>query len=182
MRIRGEELTRCAAQPVTLERADGTSLTLRLAPLPLGFHRRLRRRGIVSPQPPSRVARDSQGRPLRDASGQATLMVDERDPAYRDQVEAYHQRVAVLAIAEALRGDADVEFAARPPAEGEGESQPGPWAAYADAVFEELEAAGFTASDVARLCEALCGMTRLLDAQVQEARAGFFSTPVRGSG
>jgi len=117
MRVRGQQLAGVGAQRVSLVRGDSTTLPLLVQPLPLGFHRRLGLFGLVPPQPPVRVARDAGGAPLRDVQGHAVTLRDESDPAYLAAVELYHQRVAVLAVAEALKGDPDVEFVSRPPGE-----------------------------------------------------------------
>ena len=99
-----------------LPRADGSSLVLTLQPLPLGFHGRLRDNGIVPPTPPVRVARDSTGKPIRDGNGLALMRADEQDPRYRQELELYHQRVAVLVLVESLQADPDVEIETPAPA------------------------------------------------------------------
>ena len=174
MRVRGQELAGVGAQRVSLVRGDGTTLPLLVRPLPLGFHRRLRSFGLVPPQPPVRVAREAGGSPLRDAQGHAVTLRDESDAAYLAAVELYHQRVAVLAVAESLKSDPEVEFVSRPP--GESVSEASAWTGYADALFAELEAAGFTAGDLTQLCGLICRMSRLLDEHLRDAR-GNFSSP-----
>lgn len=173
MRVRGQELTAIGAQRVSLVRGDGSTLPLLVRPLPLGFHRRLRSMGLVPPQPPVRVARDAGGAPLRDAQGHAVRLRDDGDPAYLAAAELYHQRVAVLAVAEALQGDPDVEFASRPPVEMGNSSESNAWTGYADALYAELEQAGFTAGDLTQLCGFVCRMSRLLDEHLREARGNF---------
>lgn len=168
MRIRGCELSSEFTQSVSLSRPDGSTLALTLRPLPLGFQRRLRERGIVPPQPPVRVARESNGQPVRDASGCAMTLRDESDAGFAAAVELYHQRVAVLAIAESLKSDSRVEFEVQEPA-GDG----GAWTAYADALFVELEQAGFTSGDLLHLCSAICRMSRLLDDDLRRSRGNF---------
>lgn len=173
MRVRGQELAGVGSQRVSLVRGDGTTLSLLVRPLPLGFHRRLRSCGLVPPQPSVRVAREAGGSPLRDAHGQAVTIRDESDAAHLAAVELYHQRVAVLAVAEALKGDADVEFATRPPMDSVTDAVA--WTSYADALFNELEAAGFTAGDLTQLCGLICRMSRLLDEHLRDARGNFSS-------
>jgi hypothetical protein len=174
MRVRGQELAGVGAQRVSLIRGDGTTLPLLIRPLPLGFHRRLRSLGLVPPQPPVRVARDAGGSPLRDAQGHAVTLRDESDAAYLAAVELYHQRVAVLAIVESLKGDPDVAFTSQAPGESAGDVSA--WTSYADTLFAELEAAGFTAGDLTQLCGLICRMSRLLDEHLRDAR-GNFSLP-----
>jgi len=178
MRVRGQELAGVGSQRVSLARGDGSVLPLLVRPLPLGFHRRLRTLGLVPPQPPVRVARDVGGSPLRDAQGHAVMLKDESDATYLAAVELYHQRVAVLAVAEALGNDPDIEWNAQPPAQGVIESAA--WTGYADALFAELEAAGFTAGDLTHLCGLICRLSRLLDEHLRDAR-GKFSSPGKGS-
>lgn len=171
MRVRGRELTGACSQRVSLLRGDGSTLSLLMQPLPLGFQRRLRSAGLVPPQPPCRIARDSSGAPLRDGQGQAVTLRDESDAAWMAALEQYHQRIAVLAVAESLKCDADVEFRSRPPAAGS--TEPAAWAAYADALFEELEEAGFSAGELTQLCGFVCRLSRLLDDHLREARGNF---------
>lgn len=173
MQLRGQTESERFTQLVTLPRPDGRDWTFRLQPLPLGFHRRLRERGLLPPLPPHRLVRDSTGRPLRDESGLAATSADPQDPQYRADLERYHQRVAVLAVAESLRADPDVAFDAAPPTADD----PAAWTAYADALDAELEAAGFTAGDLVLLCNAVCRLSNLLGDHLQRARSTFSSAP-----
>ncbi len=174
MRVRGQELTGIGAQRVSLVRGDGSTLSLLVRPLPLGFHRRLRSMGLVPPQPPVRVARDAGGSPLRDAQGHAVTLRDESDASYLAAVELYHQRVAVLAVAEALKSDPDVEFATRAPVDSELAGDGNAWLVYADGLYAELEQA-WTSGDLTQLCGFICRMSRLLDEHLREARGNFSS-------
>lgn len=171
MRVHGEELSGSFTRSISLSRPDGSTLSLTLQPLPLGFHRRLRACGIVPPQPPVRVARESGGQPLRDGNGHALTLRDEHDPAHLAALELYHQRVAVLAVAESLKADRSVEFTAKEPT-AKAEAA---WADYADALFAELEHAGLTAGDLAHLCSFVCRMSRLIDDDLRRARGNFSS-------
>lgn len=171
MHLRGQPRATPFTQTVTLPRPDGSDWSFTLSPLPLGFHRRLRSRGLLPPTPPSRLVRDSSGRPLRDESGQAITTVDTTDRRYLAELELYHQRVAVLAVAEALRADPDVVFDAPPPADDSSDA----WTRYADALHAELEAAGFTAGDLILLCQAVCRLSNLLTDHLR-ATCGNFSS------
>lgn len=152
-----------------------------MSPLPLGFHRRLRDLGVVAPQAPVKVARESSGKPLRDGNGLAVMMADERDLAYRSELELYHQRVAVLAVAEALRDDPDVTFDAVPPERTAEKGISSAWLDYADAVYDELGQAGFTDGDLIRLCDEVCRLSNLLDRHLAAARQNFFPPPPANS-
>lgn len=174
MRIAGQTPQTRFHQIVQLPRPQGTGPTLVLSPLPLGFQRRLRGQGLRPPVAPTRVARDPQGRALRQANGQAAVIVDEQDPDYLQSYELYHQRVAVLSIVEALRHDPEVEFDTR------AEDFPDDWPSYADQVYAELEAAGWTAGDLVWLCTHICQLSNLLEAHLEETAADFSSAAGAG--
>lgn len=171
MQLRGQNRVTSLTQTVTLPRPGGNDWTFTLQPLPLGFHRRLRSRGVSPPAPPVRLVRDSSGRPLRDEAGQAVTTIDTTDRQYLAELELYHQRVAVLAVAEALRADPQVSFDVPPPT---GDSSDA-WTQYADALHTELEAAGFTAGDLILLCQAVCRMSNLLTDHLRTACGNFSS-------
>lgn len=171
MQLRGQNRATPFTQTVTLPRPDGDGWSFTLQPLPLGFHRRLRTRGLLPPSPPARLVRDSSGRPLRDETGQVVTAADTTDRQYLAELELYHQRVAVLAVAEALRADPRVAFDAPPPAA----DVPEAWTQYADALHAELEAAGFTAGDLILLCQAVCRLSNLLSDHLRMAWGNFSS-------
>lgn len=162
-------LTPSSARVVQLPRLGGEPITLAMQPLPLGFHRRLRGRGVVPPQPPRRVARDSSGKPLRDESGLAILTSDDSDADYLNQLDLYHQRVAVLGIVESLKSDSQVTFASHPPSTNSAEA----WCLYADSLFDEMESAGLTAGDLALLSHWTCRLSNLIDGDMQGASRNF---------
>ncbi|MCA9081441.1 MAG: hypothetical protein KDA58_12835 [Planctomycetaceae bacterium] len=161
--------------PCVLRRAAGDQLTLQLRPLPLGFHRRLRERNIVPPAPPLRVARDSNGRPIKDTQGHAVTLSDPHRPEYLAQLEAYHHRVAILSLAEALSDDPEIRFETLCPNDAANTTASDQWLAYADALAEELETAGFTAGDLIRLCQEICRLSNLFDDHIQTQAANFSS-------
>lgn len=158
----------CAAVEVAVG-DEGTRVRLR--PLALGFQRRMKERGVVPPCPPRTVVRDSHGRAIKDERGQAVLMVDEAEPGYLAAVEEYHERLAVLMIAESIEG---VTFTAERPTDDAG------WSAYADAVAAELAAAGLTAGDFVRLCRGVCEASRMSEGSLDVAADAFFSSAGTG--
>ncbi|MCA9053855.1 MAG: hypothetical protein KDA75_08460 [Planctomycetaceae bacterium] len=160
---------------MTLPRPDGEAWIFTVQPLSLGFHRRLREHGVTAPFAPVRLARDSAGRPLRDAAGVVVTTTDAADPQFVEQLEQYHQRVAVLAVAEALQVDPQVSFEARPPA---ADAPYGAWCDYADALYAELESAGFSAGDLILFCDAIARLSNLIGDHLQQARSNFSSQPV----
>ncbi|MCG6154895.1 hypothetical protein [Rubinisphaera margarita] len=168
MKYCGKVVSGDYSRVVAMGRPDGSSWEVCVRPLRLSFHRVLRERGVMMPQPPTRVSRDSQGRVIRDADGVAVLQRDESDAGYLAAVEKYHQRVATLIVWESLREDSRFEFEVKEPAEG------GDWGAFADALYVELEEAGWTAGDVIWFCEQVAELSQLSAGHVREARADFF--------
>lgn len=164
-----------APVPFQLPRPAGPPLILQLRPLPLGFHEQLHARGLTPPLPPSRVARDSSGRPLRDESGNALLLSDTNSPAFLQARELYHQRVAVLVVYESLRADDSITFDTPPPPEHTTDSTR--WADFADSLYRELQQAAFTAGDLILICQEVCRLSNLLEDHLRQAHASFFSPP-----
>lgn len=164
-------LTPYSCRVIQLPRPTGEPLTLTMQPLSLGFHRRLRGRGLVLPSAPHKVARDSSGKPLRDDSGLAVMTADASDADYLNELDLYHQRVAVLAIVESLQSDPQVKFATAPPTAND----PHAWIRYADAIFDEMEAAGLTAGDLAHLSNWTCRLSNLIEGDLHKATANFSS-------
>ncbi len=156
---------------IQLSRPAGDPVALTMQPLSLGFHRRLRSRGIVPPQAPRKVARDSSGKPLRDESGLAVMTIDVNDADYLNELDLYHQRVAVLAIVESLQADPNIQFTVSPPVTSDTLA----WTRYADALFDEMEAAGLTAGDLAQLSNWTCRLSNLIESDLQKATANFSS-------
>jgi hypothetical protein len=154
----------------TLPLPNGTTLPILLQPLPLGFHRRLHQHHVTPPQPPTKIARDSHGKPLRDANNQALTLRDEADPAYRQQLDLYHQRLAVLMIAEALQPDPNLRFDTPRPSTDD-------WTAYADNLYQELQGAGWTDGLLLHLCNLIARTSHLLDEDLNEAGRNFSNTP-----
>lgn len=169
MRIDGQDATWRTTVTVRLPRPEGDGPLLLLSPLPLGFARALREHQVRAPQAPQRVARDPQGRPLRQANGQAVVLADEQDGDYLAEREAYQQRVAVLAVVTGLRHDPSVAFETSPA------DHPDDWRPYADRLYAELEAAGWSAGDLVWLTTQLAKLSNLLDSQLAEASADFSS-------
>lgn len=176
MRIKGLQPRSSYSSVCELPRPGGESIVLRMQPLRLGFARSLRERGIVPPEPPLRVVRDASGRPLRDERGQAVTVAAETDGEYLRQLELYHQRVAMLAVAESLEADPDVTFETPRPDGNNG------WSEYSDALHAEMERAGLTAGDLVHLCEYACRLSNLAGDHLREASRGFSSVRPEGTG
>jgi len=168
MKIQGQTPAATYTKTIALPRPDGSEWILSITPLPLGFHRRLHERGIVSPAPPRRVARDSNGQPLKDRSGLAVMMQDDHDAGYQAEVVRHQQELAALMVFEGLRHDPGIEFETQPPSEGT-------WQPFAAALCDEFEAAGWSLGDLTIVCEEICRLSNLLDDHLQEAEQVFSS-------
>ncbi len=168
MKIHGQPFTVDYSKQIELPRPDGRSLVLTIRPLALAFHRRLRKNGIAPPTPPTRVARDSSGRPIRDERNLAVLVADDQDAAYAESCELYHQRIAILVAVEALRDDPGLQFETSRPAEGTD------WCHYADRLHEEFEQAGWSAGDLIHICDEVCRLSNLVDEHMQRSYERFF--------
>lgn len=170
MKIAGQTVGHCFSSIYHLRRGEASHLTLRLNPLPLSFHKRLRDRGIVAPFPPMKVSRDSQGKPMRDAQGQVLTISDTRNQEYVQEVDRYHRAVAVLSVVEALRADPEVCFETPVPVDP---ASPDEWWQYAENVFQEMEHAGFAAGDLILLCREICRLSNLVDDHLTAAQSSF---------
>ena len=171
MQLHGQSLGKPAIYTYHLSRGDEEPWTFDLSPLPLGFHTRLRLRGIIPPVPPSKIARDASGKPLRDANGHAVTLTNDTDAEFISKRELYHQRVAVLSVVESLSHDPQVHFDTPAPNDTDHVN----WTKYADDIFAELESAGFSCGDLIKICTEICRISNLLDDQLQNTGKNFLS-------
>lgn len=178
MNIHGEALSNSSLSLFSLRRGHQEPLVLSLRPLSLGFHQRLKSRGLHVPLPPVKIARDSAGKPLRDAQGQVLTQPDRQDENYLAALDDYHQCVAVLSVVESLRGSPEVVFESPVPRTNDAEE----WRTYARLVFAEMEAAGFAAGDLILLCREICRLSNLIDDHLTTARQNFSGSPVSSPG
>lgn len=157
--------------PFCLPRPHSEPVVLDLRPLPLGFQQLLKRHGIIAPAPPMRLARDSSGKPVKDSHGQPIRLIDEANETYQNECELYHQRIAVLAVAFALRHDPTSPLAGCWP----GSQQPpaGEWTAWADQLFETLVSAGWLAGDLLATCTEITRLSNLISDRLVAAQASF---------
>jgi len=178
MKFHGQSLQNPSFTLFQLPRGHHDPLVLCLRPLPLGFHQRLKLRGIQLPVPPLKIARDSAGRPLRDGQGQAITLLDQRDADYLAALDRYYRCVAVLSVVESLQGESQIHFeTCRPDSTAESD-----WMQYADLIFQELEDAGFTAGDLILLCREICRLSNLIDDHLLQARQNFSPAAAAGPG
>jgi hypothetical protein len=168
MKLHGKVLRGRGVKVLLWRRGDGGEHEVTVTALPLGFGVWLRQKGIVQPEVPVRVARDAQGKPMRDASGQAVVREDRSDASYVASVEQYQQRLAMLVLWQGLKDDPQVSWETVEPAVD------GDWVAFADQLFEELEQAGVTMGEVVWLCEEITNFTNQVTLRVEETRADFF--------
>ena len=165
-----------------VELTNGRVVSVR--PLPLGVHRRLLERGVVPPQPPQRVCRDSQGRVMRDERGLAVVDESPHEPRYLAERARYDERVAALLLAESLVNPAAVfdEWPTPPTASSSRSGHAADdWLAYADAVLASLGRSDVTAGDFLRLCEAMQHVSGLSGASLDAAGDALFPTAAGSS-
>jgi len=177
MKFNGQINAALTPVPFILPKGGQDAWTFLLHPLPLGFHRRLRDRGILPPTPPVKVARDSSGKPLRDPQGMATTYFDAHHPDYLKQLDQYHLAVAVLTLKEGLRADPQVTFDSLSP---ENDAGPVAWMEHTMDLFHELEQAGFTAGDLLKLCQEICRLSNLIDPALNAAQRSFSAAGQNG--
>lgn len=166
MRLHNNPLHLPHQHPYELPLGNNESLFLTLQPLPLGFHNTLHEHNITPPQPPTRIARDSNHKPIRDHNGQALTLRDESDPDYQSQKARYHQRLAVLMLAEALQADPNLHFETPRPATTD-------WTQYADQLYHELQQAGWSDGHLLQACNAIARISQLIDEDLQQAGRNF---------
>ncbi len=169
MRMAGKKIRDRYSRRVQLPRPDGSFWEFALSPLRLGFHRTLHERGIVAPPVPTKISRDSSGKPLRDAEGLAIIQPDENDSQYLEAVEVYHQRVALIVLWEGLQADDRIEFETPAPEGNQG------WDLFADQLHTELEQAGWTAGDLIWMCERIAEISNMSGEHFRESQRDFFS-------
>lgn len=145
--------------------------TVRLRPLPLGFHRLLLQRGLVPPEPPLKVCRDSRGQAVRDDRGLAVMRHAAADPNHLVAKARYDERIAAVMVKASLSDKAALgaEPLETEPAEGD-------WIAYADRLLESLARAGVTAGDFVALCRGVSHASGLIDAAYETASDSLFPT------
>ena len=168
MKIAGQILSGRNTTVVELRRPDIGPIHLTVQALPLGFESLLAERGIRRPAVPKRVARDSRGKVIRDEAHEAVLHADPGDLDYQRQLEAYARRTLCLEVVEGLAADSSVAFDTQPPG-GDGD-----WAAYADAIYEELQTAGFSDGDLVVLVQAIHRVSNLTEEAIRAAQNDFF--------
>lgn len=167
MKIDGRVVEGRNVRSVEIRRPEG-ALHLTVQALTLGFESLLASRGVRRPVVPRRVARDSRGLVVRDESGQAVLIPDDRDENYQHQLEEFARRTVCLEVIEGLAADPSVQFEAGPPAED------GDWAGYADAVYQELADAGFSDGDLLALVRGIHAASNLISDQIADEQNRFF--------
>lgn len=168
MKIAGQSLGGRNTAVVELRRPELGPVHLTVQALPLGFESLLAQRGVRRPAVPQRVARDARGKVIRDETGQAVLHAEPGDADYLRCLEEYARRTLALEVVEGLAADASVSFETTAP------DDDGDWAAYADRVYEELKAAGFSDGDLVVLVQAIHRVSNLTGEAIAAAQNDFF--------
>lgn len=173
MRIEGFEPGQVSTV-VVLRRPGGRDLQLTVTALPIGYDEELER-GLPNPVPPVRgPLRDERGSLLREA-GRPVPFYDTFDPKYQAERRQAMRRRMTLMIREALRGDSQVQW--ETPEEKGGRSD----ADYADALYAEMRAFGFTEGDLAALIGAVVQASSLTEEELAKGREQFFRPGTPGA-
>lgn len=149
MKVAGKTLAIKNRRGVLIVRDDGRNrveLPLAITPLPMGFWQKMRVLGLMAPpSPPRREMRDAKGMLIRNPdTGLVEMVPDLDDQKYQWRRETHYRRLEALEFVEMLRDDASVEWATEPPKSKDRAD----WEAYADAIWKEMEEAGFTEGEV----------------------------------
>lgn len=149
MKIGGKQLLVKNRRGVSIIRDDGkdhVELTVTVTPLSIGFWQKLRTLGMLNgPTPPEKVLRDEKGQLVKNANtGLAQTVPDFDDQKFQYRREVHFRRLKSLEFVEMLREDESVEWeAVRPETKTRAD-----WEAYADAVWKEIDGAGFTEKEI----------------------------------
>lgn len=153
MKIGGKALVTRNSTKITIVRDNGNEaerqvVELTVSPLPLSFFQIQTNRGIYetfdAPEVPVKM---ENGVLLRDPLNPSRFAMkpNENDPEYRRKLYATNRRMNAVKFREALKHDPSVEFETQEPAET---ASPEEWRKYADTLADEIESAGFTATEV----------------------------------
>lgn len=149
MKLKGKTLPGLTTGTVTIQRpgTDGEteSFRLKLVPLPGGWDRLMRSRGLIGYRPAPQKVRLVDGKPfINPETRQAEFYEDDEDPEYLRMLNKYYRRLQAMRLASHLRADEDIQFEAKEPA-GKDKDE---WLKYADALVQEVVDFGLTDQEV----------------------------------
>lgn len=171
MLIGGKKLVERNSVAVTIRRPSGEAV-LTVTSLPLGWDERLDAAGLgIPPMPPRKpVMNPDRSVVINPATKRVELAEDFSDPGYVRARNLYYNRTLALKLRELLRHDPDVVFNADEPAGTDAKA----WAAYADALVQEIKDAGLSLEEVQQICE--IGDSIATTINTKDVVAGFLST------
>ncbi len=148
MKIGGKALVSRSKEKVVLVRgADRFEMVI--TSLPVGWHDVVTTQRLIQPVPPDKFVTDKDGNYIRMANKTVQSKPDLQDPVYREKIDVWQRRYNSLAICDLLREDETVTWDVVPP---DAKSASGAeWEAFADRLTDELNAAGFTDTDVEQI-------------------------------
>lgn len=170
MKLKGQTLQVLARREVTIPR-DGGGITVTVQAMPLGGNDDIDEL-FPSPKPPRTFVTGRDKLPIRDQQGKPLVAEDLNDARYLSEVRASNRRkVAWNVFHSIVPGASEMQFETVKPAEMTQDSA----AAFADAVFEELRAAGFSIGDLNVILEAVMEASNLREETMTRAKEGFSS-------
>ncbi len=167
MKIKGIRVSAVNHGSLTLVKKSGEDITLQFRSLPLNFTDEVNKE-IPSPIPKTTdYLKDRRGRPVRDPdTGKPIMLTDEDSPEFKQSLSKANRRQTTLMLFEALKEDSAVEF------ENKREDFPS-ISAWADAIYEELNTAGFSVGDLAAMISFMMELSNIKEEELEEARADF---------
>jgi len=162
---------------VTLDRADGRAVTLRLQALPIGFDSTIRKR-IPIPSAPFGGAIIHKGQPVKDPeTGRVAAWFNDQDSEYLRLTAISKQRQSTAMFVMAIQDDPNVTLETK--CSCDNGSPASDWEAYYDAVLKELHAFGFSPGDLIAIEAAITRVSALDADSIEAARKGFFTRAER---
>lgn len=168
MKIAGKELVTVTTVDVPISR-PGFETVLKVSPFSPGLNQKLTRVGLNAAVAAPRRPVMNGTTPWKLPGGGIQTYEDDMDPAYIGKVSLAISRKRAVQLADALRNDPSVEFAAKAPATKDAKA----WEKYAEALLEEIcdESTGFLDAEVEAILTA--AMTGKLSVDVERAKDEF---------
>ena len=148
MKIAGKALVKRSKATVSVVRGDD-QFEMVITSLPVGWHDIVVSRRLIQPVAPDKFVTDASGQLVRNANKTVQSKPDFNDPEFRRKFDLWQCRYNSLAVCDLLREDETVVWDSVPPDEKTGATEA--WEAFADGITLELNAAGFTDSDVQQI-------------------------------
>lgn len=165
MKHKGQSYVSKPRDRAVIPRPSGGDIVIWIKAVPLGFEEEAEET-FPTPKPPTRFARDAKGRLVKDPETGRVITEPDETPEFREILKTVQRRQMMLMLTRAV-DDPDWEFETPKPADGADKVQ---LAAYYDAIFEELRAAGFTVGDLAILIQKVMSVSNMSKEALETAR------------